>query len=485
MRFASSIVWLIVVANFAAAQVAPGDAKTTDQDRLQGKWLAYGSLTESEPTPESSVGSPIEISGNRVLLLYAREKKKGQEPQVTFTLDRDKSPKWIDIQIGDKDKKVTRKGIYEIKDDKVRVALTFKSPDTRGISIAPRTERPTSFDRRKPPEGCSVLVILLKRAKEEPPEEPLQSIAYNGFGPVALSPDGKWFAAAGAPGKTVRIWDTATGKEKAELQGHDSEVRELVPSRDGKRLFAATWNEFRVWDVAARKELQHMPAGPFQHFNHRTLTDDGRWLLSDPDMEHEMKEDGRFAMATIRLWETAKAREAGRFQILRTTRQLAYDYAEYFICGVGRTDEVLGTSLSHDGKLVAAGTRRGLVHLWESATGNELRTFGRSSDYEATPIGFSGDGKWLAIRVHLLERKKIGPPIIRLWEVATGKEKHAIKISEQGFWPILSDDGKWLVSLASETSVQIWDFESGNLVRPIRTKGTPITNLCLSADKNA
>ena len=60
----------------------------------------------------------------------------------------------------------------------------------------------------------------------------------------------------GRAGITVRLWDVATGKEIAVLSGHDSEVRMIVFSRDGKRLFTATITEVRTWELPKGKQLQ-------------------------------------------------------------------------------------------------------------------------------------------------------------------------------------------------------------------------------------
>ena len=338
--------------------------------------------------------------------------------------------------------------------------------------------------------GCSGRVALLalviglisdsptiSQEKEATDNSP-PTMTYNGFGAVAISPNGKWFAASGAPGTIVRVWDTTTGKEIAVLRGHDSEVRIVVASRDGKRLFAATTTEFRVWDVTTGKQLQLIGAGPNWQYDRLTLSANEKWFLSSPDMEAKLLPDGRTVMARIQLWQVDGGKETGSFQVARTTAELLGQYADFFVRGKG-SDAIQSTALSHDGKWVVAGTERGELHLWNAATGKKERSFGRSSDVWAKPLGFSKDGKWIIEHtdtVALQRSKDPSPGLIRIWEVATGKERHTIpgpdsliraggNLFEVAFGTSLSDDGKFLLTGHKEQTVKIWDLESGKELR--------------------
>jgi hypothetical protein len=79
--------------------------------------------------------------------------------------------------------------------------------------------------------------------------------AVKGFTCIAYSADSKRLAAGGAD-KTVRVWDTATGRELLTLRGHENEVRGVVFSPDGTRLASASVDKtVRVWDAASGREL--------------------------------------------------------------------------------------------------------------------------------------------------------------------------------------------------------------------------------------
>ena len=73
---------------------------------------------------------------------------------------------------------------------------------------------------------------------------------------VAYSPDGKTLAVADGPpdaGGTVTLWDLATRKLKATLDGHERGVVTVVFSPDGTSLASGSWDgTIRIWDVADR-----------------------------------------------------------------------------------------------------------------------------------------------------------------------------------------------------------------------------------------
>ena len=187
-------------------------------------------------------------------------------------------------------------------------------------------------------------------------------------------------------------------------------------------------------------------------------------------------------MSTIRLWDVENGKEVRSFKIVRTTGEVLGQYLDFFAEGKG-SDAIIATALSHDGKWVVAGTEHGEVHLWDTDTGKKVRTFERSWDIGARPVGFSKEGKWLATSVFRPGAHGMADPcaIVLLWDVATGEAKH--EIQGNVFSRSLTEDGKWLTTGWGEKTVRIWDVETGKEVGAFSGHDEPVQDCFVSSDK--
>src|SRR5438067_2111633 len=76
------------------------------------------------------------------------------------------------------------------------------------------------------------------------------------IGRIAWSPDGQRLASA-SNDKTIRLWETASGKHLQTLERHTGEVYSVAWSPDGQRLASASDdNTIRLWETASGKALQ-------------------------------------------------------------------------------------------------------------------------------------------------------------------------------------------------------------------------------------
>ena len=66
---------------------------------------------------------------------------------------------------------------------------------------------------------------------------------------VAYSPDGKYVVSTGWD-KSVRVWESASGKELVSFKGHPESINAVAVSPDGKRLATASEDKsIRIWDL--------------------------------------------------------------------------------------------------------------------------------------------------------------------------------------------------------------------------------------------
>ncbi|WP_255355875.1 WD40 repeat domain-containing protein [Frankia sp. CpI1-P] len=95
----------------------------------------------------------------------------------------------------------------------------------------------------------------------------------------AVSPDGRWVA-AGGEGRTVRLWEVATGRLRRELAGHTDGVLGVAFSPDGGLLAsAAADHTVRVWLVGDGASVATL-TGHQHTVRSARFSPDGAWLAT-------------------------------------------------------------------------------------------------------------------------------------------------------------------------------------------------------------
>jgi glucose/arabinose dehydrogenase len=225
---------------------------------------------------------------------------------------------------------------------------------------------------------------------------------------VAFSPDGARLAAQGADDGLVRLWDATTGAEIYRVPGQAVYFPSFTFSNDGTRLATACQDgTVRVWEVWTGKELARIRPGHTNTVTAIAFSPDGK-LLALPAAD-----------GMVRLWDVAGGREVRKWALKGPG-------------GLADWGRVL--AFSRDGGLLALGASERL-RLWDVATGKEVCRFPSESGGAAALI-FSADGRTLAVvteaRMTMQRPDPRGQarevevyPTVRLWEVATGKERHS------------------------------------------------------------
>jgi len=119
---------------------------------------------------------------------------------------------------------------------------------------------------------------------------------------VAFSPDGKRIA-SGSADKTVRVWDTLTGRPTWTLQGHTEAVYAVAFSPDGALIASGAADKtIRLWNVATGEN-----DGTLQHTDgvrDLAFSADGQFLASTENFGGSItlwNPSSRASLATLRV----------------------------------------------------------------------------------------------------------------------------------------------------------------------------------------
>jgi WD40 repeat protein len=107
------------------------------------------------------------------------------------------------------------------------------------------------------------------------------------------------------------------------------------------------------------------------------------------------------------------------------------------------------------------------ITLWDAATDWKPRTFSRSPETFGNAIALSPDGRRFATGTSELEAKGSEPHRIRIWDAATGTLRqegprdHGARVTMGAL--AFSPDGKRLLWGDEDTTVNLWDLETGEV----------------------
>jgi WD40 repeat protein len=340
-----------------------------------------------------------------------------------------------------------------------------------------------SLPRRVRRQGVFLLVVLGQlmacegvRAQRDPPV-PAGVLARLGstrlrhaetVKDLAFLPDGKTLVAAD-PG-SIRLWDTATGREVRRLG--NGNVHSISLSADGKRLAASpqTSGPFRVWDVPTGRLVRTID-GP--DWSTVVLSPDSKRLASIGANTRRSGLD-----SVVHVWDVATGRKAHTLD--------------------RHTGIVWSLAFSPDGTRLYSGSADKTIRTWDVASGREV---GRIDGHHGRVclLAVSPDGKRLAsVGMHY---DKYSPDRrwwrtfnrVSLWDTRAHKKVTdivgpAIEIDRWGFPSdgfhaiAFTPDSKTLVTTGVRNALRLWDVTTGKERRQIRLPGTTAHALAISPD---
>lgn len=278
---------------------------------------------------------------------------------------------------------------------------------------------------------------------------------------MAVSPDGKWLAAAGWMDDTealepccgdIRLFELATGKLVALLKAHTNAVYDLAFSENSRMLVSGGADNIAVvWDVPKQQELARLEDanGHKDRIVRVEFTDNGRQVVT-------AGYDGK-----VKLWSVS---DKTWLRDLTTHKSRVY-----------------GLAVSKDGQAIASGDADGEIRLWN--TGSASSRVLANQGVSIGALSFSPDGKKLLSTCGYRCPEHPGQAV---WDTATGKElqrylAHDGSVSVGTF----SADGKFAATAGGDNhEIHIWDAETGKAESVLKGSGKTVTSVALSSKKD-
>jgi WD40 repeat protein/uncharacterized caspase-like protein len=344
------------------------------------------------------------------------------------------------------------------------------------------------------------------KAKEAKPELVLQTGYNNFYGAtrLAFSPDGRLLATATFHTNTIKLWETATGRELRNLSAGGQNTSSLSPvfafSPDSRLLAAGGGNNsVKVWEVANGREVQTLTAGQASFmsafgFTYVAFSADGKKLVTISDAVHvwdtsSWKDTVTLQMADIN--PSGLTGGAGGAALSADGNQLARvngDKIQFIDLVSGRAARAIdlpdkqldSTELTFaaDGHLLVAGINEKKLKVWDMTSKTERVQ--APTQREFSVIKFSGDGRMIALCENYA---------VKIWEVASGRALPSLNVPNTGVFveyggvfANFSPDSKKLATGGFGTQTFVWETETGKQLQQMKGRTNMAYAVAFSGD---
>jgi WD40 repeat protein len=243
--------------------------------------------------------------------------------------------------------------------------------------------------------------------------------------PFVFAPDGQSLAAIS--GDSVRVLETATGRERRRIVGNDERLSALAFSQDGRLLAVAGKNRIVLSDVATGREVRRIQLSIAEECEALWFSADGQTLIGRQGPR------GR----TTRAWDLASGTERWHSGNQNWALGLAAD------CGDLITSE------------------RGVIQRRDAATGRVNHSWPIMDAPSFWPC-LSPDGTTLVAGSHVGKETCLAS-----WQVLTGKQSWRIDLNGASCRPLALAHHAPIFVAREEKAISVWDARVGQRIREI------------------
>ncbi|MFM8330865.1 MAG: hypothetical protein ACKN9T_04185, partial [Candidatus Methylumidiphilus sp.] len=262
---------------------------------------------------------------------------------------------------------------------------------------------------------------------------------------LALSPDGRWLAAAGfmenAVGEAhhyIRLYDFERGELVDLLRGHTDAVYSLAFSPDSRRLVSGSHDKTAIiWDVAQQRLLRKLE-GHSNAIYGLSFSRDGQRVVTASDDQ------------TLNLWDS------GTGKLIATMAQ--------------HTAQVRAVAYSPSADLIASGGLDHRILLWDGKTGRFLRQLA-DQQTQVGSLSFSPDGRYLLSGVSTVSSNWN----CHVYAVDSGEEITTYKGHDNiVLTTAISPDGQWAATGDFYGEIHVWALRTGKLEQRLAGSGANV-----------
>ncbi len=247
--------------------------------------------------------------------------------------------------------------------------------------------------------------------------------------------------------RTVKIWDIATGKCLKTLQGRADFVHSVIFSSDNRTIINGSQHSIKFWDVESGQCIS-------------TLFKSKDWFSSviiSPDEKTIACANIGNENNIIRIWQVESLNQSHQIPNRILT---------------GHDDSIWSIAFNPDGTKIVSGSSDRSVKIWNSQTGQCLKTF-YGHNRPVLSVAFSPNGNTIA--------SCGGHSIIKLWNIETGECDRTIQ-EKTSYTIKFNFNGLILASGHTSGIIKLWDTNNGQCIQTLGSFAKPIVSMAFSHD---
>lgn len=257
---------------------------------------------------------------------------------------------------------------------------------------------------------------------------------------LAFSLDGRFLATN--HGEATSVWDLKAGTQSFTIPSAAAPAAGMVFSADSSSLIVPASDQLiKLWNPVTRQELRSLPIEAAGLTAPIAISADGRFVA--------FQHSGGTELQIV---------DAASGSLLHTL--------------AGNDFGISALAFSPDDRVLASGAIDGSVKLWDVSSGSELHTL----------AGHHGIVSWLVFSPDssVLVSSASADTNLKLWNVASGAEITGANIPAGPAVPAFSPDGHTLAVAGPQTSLVLWDLNSGTSIRTLASNTGAATVLAFS-----